>query len=407
MTRIGFVFAALAFAGLALTTLALLSAWIFRWKRRPFGLSLPEARTLRGAFRQADSDLPIVSILKPVAGVDDGFAQNLAKLAAFSGSDHEIIVSIASESDPAVAVVRTVMDAHPNAPLKLVIGGRRRAANPKVERLIEAAAHARGTILMISDAQVDITEEQLTRTLTRFRDPSVGVVSNLFIGEGARSFGAWIECTHLLTFVAAGNTLAAVANVPCLVGKSMAIPRTVLERIGGFESFAHVLAEDQAIALAVRRAGYRVALSPVVVTNRVERKSLAAALARQIRWNKIRYAFSPAAYSAELIMHPVSWSLLASATALMQPGADAAFHAFFALMVLARMAQGAALALIFGHQSVGTLALLTPIQDVLQFAAQFVPFFSNRVNWRGHQARIGRGTVIIPLRSAAATGNGS
>ena len=58
-----------------------------------------------------------------------------------------------------------------------------------------------------------------------------------------------------------------MVRVPCVVGKSMAITRAALRAIGGFAAFANVLAEDQAIGLAVRDAGYRVALSPVVVRN--------------------------------------------------------------------------------------------------------------------------------------------
>lgn len=396
MSGVQYLFAGLAVIGLGLTTVQLLAAWLFMGRRRPFAEGLRGTTTRRGVFRQAASDAPRVSILKPVAGVDDGFRENLTALAKFTGSAHEIIVSIASEHDPAVQVVREVIDAVPSAPLRLVIGGNVRSANPKVERLIAAMEHARGDIIVISDAQVGIEQDQLTATVSDLDDSSVGVVSNLFVGDGARSFGAWIESTHLLTFVAAGNTLAALANVPCLVGKSMAIRRDVLNRIGGFEAFSGVLAEDQAIAIAVRRAGYRVVLSRCVVRNRVELKSLRAAVARQVRWNKIRFSFSPALYSAELLMHPVVWSLLASVSAVLIDGSGT-FLLLAATTTAARMAQTCALAVLFGAASPLRLAMITPIQDVLQFAAQLMPFISRQVNWRGHRARLGRGTVIQPL----------
>src|SRR5207244_1073629 len=137
----------------------------------------------------------------------------------------------------------------------------------------------------ISDANVRVEPDAVAETVAMFGG-DVGCVSNLFVGAGAASFGATIESLHLLSFVAPGAILAAAAGVPCVVGKSMAISRRALRDIGGFVRFANVLAEDQAIGLAVREAGYRVALSPCVVRNVVIGRTLRRALERQIRWNK-------------------------------------------------------------------------------------------------------------------------
>ena len=38
---------------------------------------------------------------------------------------------------------------------------------------------------------------------------------------------------------------------------------------------------------------------------------------------------------------------------------------------------------------------LTPLLDVLMLYAWCVPFFPNRITWRGYQARIGRDTEMI------------
>lgn len=92
----------------------------------------------------------------------------------------------------------------------------------------------------------------------------------------------------------------AAIGVPCVVGTSMALTRHALDAIGGFERFRRVLAEDQAIALAVKAAGYEVVLSPVVVRNVVVHRSLRRAVDRQIRWNKIRYSFSHRLYACEI-----------------------------------------------------------------------------------------------------------
>ncbi|MEO8585324.1 MAG: glycosyl transferase, partial [Acidobacteriota bacterium] len=95
-----------------------------------------------------------VSILKPLSGLDDGLEENLASFAVLTGVSHEIILSVAHEDDPAVAVARRVIDRFPAAPFRLVLGGGPSVllSNPKVERLVVAARVARGEILFVSDS---------------------------------------------------------------------------------------------------------------------------------------------------------------------------------------------------------------------------------------------------------------
>ena len=189
-------------------------------------------------------------------------------------------------------------------------------ANPKVERLISAGRLARGEIFLISNANIRAESGDLARLIEPFGDPKVGLVTTMFIGAGARSVGSAIESLHLLSFLVPGSTLATKTGAVCVVGKSMAIRREVCDQIGGFESFADVLAEDQAIGLAVKRADYRIAVAPVLVRNITEHRSIAAAIGRQIRWAKIRYSFSRPAYLIELMSEPFSLMLVALIAAL-------------------------------------------------------------------------------------------
>ena len=367
-------FTIVAAGGVAITSLQSILTYVFRRRRRFFD------------FPQAGS---LVSILKPVCGLDDELEDNLESFAQLRGIRSEMIISIADGNDPAIAVVERVQKRHPRLDWRIVIGGdpRLEHGNRKVARLIAAQREARGDILFISDSNVRIQPDDIANTVAAFEsDPRIGCVSNLFTGARAASFGATIESLHLLSFVVTGNVLAAFGHVPCVVGKSMAISRRALEAIGGFESFANVLAEDQAIGLAVRDAGYRVKLSPIVVRNVVVNRTLHRALDRQIRWNKIRYAFSNGMYSAEFLVNPLPIALLiAPFTTLSLPIAVA----------ILRIAQVALLA----HATDADLRLrdllLVPLLDVLQFGAQLIPYIDDRVTWRGYSARLGPNTVLL------------
>ena len=286
---------------------------------------------------------PRVSILKPLSGLDDCLEENLASFARLTGVAYEVILSAEREGDPAVPAARRVMARFPEAPFRLVVGGGTGIAlsNPKVERLVAAARAARGEIFFVSDSNVRVEPGDLAATVAAFDDPTVGCVSNVFTGAGARSFGAAIESLHLLTFVLPGTVLAAAGGVACVVGKSMALTRAAHDAIGGFAAFTHVLAEDQAIGCAVKAAGFRIALSEIVVRNVTVTRSLRRALDRQMRWGKIRYSFSKLTYTGELLLNPLPFSLLACGGAALGPSGlpPLPFAAAGAISFL-RLAQG-------------------------------------------------------------------
>ena len=398
MTIVG-LFALAAIIGIVLTTIEVISVAILRRSPRPFAAG-PRERALDGSTSLPADSMPTVSILKPLCGLDDELEANLESFARIEGVQHELIFSVADPNDPALAVLARIRARYPAAPIRVVTGGvlAPEPKNRKVERLIAAARESRGEILLIADSNVRIEPGDVARTIAHFADPRVGCVSNIFCGEGARSFGARIEAMHLLTFVAPGAALAALFDVPCVVGKSMALRRTTLEAIGGFERFIRILAEDQAIAVAVRRAGWRIALSPVVVRNVVVRRSLRTALARQVRGNKIRYSFSRFEYLAEILVNPLPLAILAAlASAIAAPELSAETTTLAATTALLRVGQAATLADLLGYARRRD-ALLAPLQDLLQFWTQFAPLLSNRVEWRGAEVRLGRGTELRGAR---------
>ena len=373
------VFGFIAVLGTIVTTVQALLTRRFRRTLLPFGTGL--------LSRQAAS----VSILKPVCGLDDELEENLVSFTRLRGIRYEVIVSAEEWDDPAVEVVRRVMRLHPKAPFRLVVDGGSSSGvvNRKVERLIAAARVADGDILVISDSNVRVEPDDLARTLAAFADPRVGCVSNLFTGSGARTLGATLESLHLLGFVATGAVLAASAGVPCVVGKSMAISRRAYEALGGFERFRRVLAEDQAIGVAVKKAGLEVVLSPVVVRNVIVARTVKRAVDRQVRWNKIRYAFSHALYAGELVLNPMVFAILA---ALLAPRD---FLLFPLCVTIARWLQFATLNRATGAGLSWQQLAAAPLLDLLMLYAWLVPFFSNSVTWRGYRARIGKDTEMI------------
>lgn len=375
----GLIFTMVSLFGTILSVIQTVLTVAFRRDQHPFGDGRRE-----DSSQPADS---LVTVLKPVCGLDDELEENLLSFVSLRGLNYEVIISIEDGDDPAFPIAAAAARDHPDV-FRLVIGGGSRGGvvNRKVDRLIAAARVARGEILFISDSNVRVRPDDIRRTIAAFDDARVGCVSNLFVGSGARDIGAALESLHLLSFVVPGCVLAAAGGVPCVVGKSMAISRSALRAIGGFEAFGRVLAEDQAIGLAVKKAGFEVALSPVVVRNIIVRRSVRRALDRQIRWNKIRFAFSHRLYVAEIALQPLPLALIA-----VMLGAPPE------LAVAVTMLRIGTVAMLAAATGASVRALLAPLLDVMMFYAWFVPFFSNRITWRGYSARIAKGTELVPL----------
>ena len=360
-----------------LTTIQALLTAVFRRRHRPFAGGLHEQ-----AFRPDGS---FISILKPFCGLDEELEQNLDSFVSLPGVRYEVILSVADHDDPALPLLKAAVRDHPDV-FRLVIGGgsRHGVVNRKIERLIAAARVARGEILFISDSNVRVAPGDLRATVDAFRDSATGCVSNLFTGASPLSVGAIVESLHLLAFVVPGCVLAATAGVPCVVGKSMAISRRALEAIGGFERFRNVLAEDQAIGLAVKKAGFEVVLSPVVVRNVVVRRTLRRALDRQIRWNQIRRSFSRRLYAMEILLNPLPLAILAALA-----GASILVPLLVAVMRLAQIE-------ILRQSTDADVPLwAVPLLDLVMLYGWVAAFFTNRVTWRGYEARIGRGTELM------------
>jgi ceramide glucosyltransferase len=140
-------------------------------------------------------------------------------------------------------------------------------------------------------------------------------------------------------------------------------------------------------------------LSPVVVRNVTVRRPLRAVVARQARWNKIRWSFSKPLYAREILLNPFPVSLLAcGAAALAALPLLPAAAASAGLLSLLRVAQAGALARLLGADVPAAHLALMPLKDLLQLGAQFAPFFSREVSWRGHRGRLGPGTALLPSR---------
>jgi ceramide glucosyltransferase len=368
----------LGLAGLATGTTAygVSAATLWRLRRRQRG----EAH---GNFA------PPVTIIKPLAGLDEGLAENLESFFCLDYSAYDVVFSFARESDPSYAVARAVADRHPDISSTFVFDKREPGGNAKVNRLAAALRFARHRLVLFSDGNVRVRPDFLRRAVSWFRDPRVGLVSHLFRASGASSLGSRLEALYLNGCLMPGTALIAdVLGIPCVVGKSILVSRRALDSIGGIASLRDYLAEDFVLGREVRRAGYRVVLSADVLETVEVGKSLRAVWARHRRWSMMRRRLAGRLYVGELFVGALPWFALALAA----PGAlpKAAAIALLALRWGAELVVSRA----WGRAVDFRDALLLPARDLGAVAVFLAGLLGRVVAWRGRPMVIGRDTQI-------------
>ncbi len=360
------------------------------------GACAAEVRRARRSPAPMPAVAPRVTIFKPLAGADDDLEENLASFASLDYPSYEILLGLASATDPAFQIARRFALAHP-ALARIVFTDRDNAVNPKVAQLIDMDRRATGHIVVISDSNVRVARGYLWSLVRELETPGVGLVTSIFVGSGEQTIGAALENLQLGAMNAPGIVATnALTPWPLTIGKSMAMRRRDLVRLGGFGRFSEVLAEDQLMGRAFVEAGMGVRTSLDVVHNHNTRCSLKRTLERHTRWAKLRRSLQPVGFLFEPLLTPLTVAIgvaLVAQTrlALATVGVVAIAQTIVALAMLALL-RGRALA--WKH------APLEIVRTVLLFGCWAAACASTRIQWRGHPFTLKHGSFITPAPSS-------
>lgn len=339
---------------------------------------------------------PPVTILKPLKGMDEGLEENLRSFFKLDYPVYQLLFGVTDPNDPAIPIVERLLAEFSTRDARLVVGNRHFGLNPKVEILAALLNHRAHETILISDSNVRVRPGYLRETACYLADPGVGLVTNLFAGVGEARFGAVLENLQLNGFIAGGFAAAAVTGVTCVVGKSMLMPMRVLEAIGGLASVRNLLAEDQAIGLEVRKAGYSIKLSHHVIDNVNRDRDLRWFLNRHSRWYKIRRRMALPAY---LIEPTANMTGVALVWALSSNDSRVAWCGFMVLAGLGIARDAFQTKLLRGSFPKLRHLALSPVKDLFLLPVWADALVNRRIYWRGNRFFIGRFTRLRGTRA--------
>jgi len=328
-----------------------------------------------------------------------GLKENLKAFFELNYPAYELIFCFETPVDPAIELVDSLKDEHPQIPVKKVISDPDFGYNPKVSNVAAGLAKADHDLVLISDADIRPDKDYLRIIVQRFGDPQVGLVSNLIRGQGDNAPGSVLENLQLSFFVINGVcTLYNLINHPSVVGKSMLIRKSYLEQLGGLESVKNYLAEDYIIGERMRSIGKKVVISRHLITSINSGRTFRQFFNRRYRWHILRFHLSKPAYFVEPFVNPLFWSLVFMIASLFSTLSVATFLVVGLYKILLEAMQGEAL-----HEEIKISPyLFVPLKDLMLAFIWFIPFFKYSVRWRKHRFRVSRKTELVPIQSRSA-----
>ena len=356
------------------------------------------ARFSRRPRHRDEGFTPPMTVLKPAKGLDPEFLENLRSFCRQDYPAYQILFGVADPEDPAVGVVRQVLSEHPTLDARLVICPEVIGPNGKVSKLHQMAAAARHEILVISDSDTRVPPDYLRRLAAPFADPKVGLVTALYRGVAPAGLVAHLERLIIHTiFIPSVLVAYLLEGMTFALGATMAVRRKVLDELGGFATFAHLLADDYQIAHRAVAAGYTVALADLVVDCVLDRIPFREFFARQVRWSRTMRSCRPGGYLGSLIRHGIFFGLLFILTAgptglaFALLAATAALRHAVALTVPAKILRV--------PDPARRLWLLLPA-DALSLLVWALAFTGNTITWRGRRYRLAKGGRLVPLETS-------
>jgi len=351
-------------------------------------------RHLRAARRFAlDINIaPGISILKPLCGLDDELAENLERFATLPYPRYELLLGVRSIDDAAWPVAIAAARRHPRR-VRVVVQRGEPGLNPKVNQLITLADAAQYDLVVVSDSNVRVPDGYLEEIAAHFVAPDVGLVTHAVVGVGERRLGSLLDNLHMGSSVGPGMIGSKrVARRDLVVGKSMALRRRDLARLGGFAAVKDVLAEDFVMGQLVPRAlRKRVVVAHRPVYNVSRERAVRDFLHRYRRWAVIhRKAIGGPLYLAQLALNPTVVALGAAATrptvgALALAGAVAATKALYDVAAVRTLRR----------EALPARALVAaPLKDLVLGWAWLHGLVSSTVVWRKNRLRVLAGTRL-------------
>ena len=348
-------------------------------------LSILAASRFRGQPKNlVVTDLPSVSILKPVKGCDPEMYEGLRSHCTQDYPQFEIVFGVNDGGDEAIPFIARLKSEFPDVPIRTVVSSQVLGANRKVSNLAQMLGEAEFEYVLINDADIHVPANYLRDVMSEFSSAEgkkVGMVTCLYRGIAGKTIWSKLEAMGINVDFMAGVLTAQLLerDVKFALGSTMATTREAITAIGGLETLVHHLADDYELGNRIARAGYRVVIANAVVETFLPDYRFKDFFEHQLRWGRTVRSSRPGGYMGMVFTFGMVWALIA---AFVNPTP-------LAWLLLAGVIAGKALvAFAVGRRVIGDREALKnlwllPLREMVTPLVWLISLFGSKIVWRG------------------------
>jgi len=354
---------------------------------------LAACRFFRGKTATPSSELCPVSILIPLCGADAGAYENYAAFCRQDYPAYQLVFGVRDPLDAAVPIVRRLIANFPERDIALVICPKTIGSNLKVSNLYNMLERVKHEWIVIVDSDIRVGPSYLRSIMPLLADQRVGLVTCLYRAAQAPDLAARLEAIGITADFVPG-VLAAwlLEGMHFALGSTMAMTRTTLKAIGGFQAIGDYLADDFMLGNLIAKAGYEVCLARYVVEAVVAPMGFYGMLKHQLRWSRSMRFSRPVGYLGAVLTHGTALALL---NLLVHHGARPSL-----VLLGVALSIRLGMAWLIGVHWLDDSVLkkyfwLLPLRDLLNFGIWCLGLVGKRVEWRGQLLEIiGDGKIV-------------
>ena len=347
--------------------------------------------------RRADGDAwtvhePAVSIIKPTKGVDQSAFENFRSFCQQEyGGDHELLFCVEEPCDPAVPVIRRLIETYPDEQIRLIFSDSAGAPSfGKLKNMIVGVAESSYDVVIFSDSDARVPPTFLRDTVACTRDPTVGIAFGAPAYAGCEDWPAALTSISVNELALRITTLHVFGLFDGAIGTTMVARKEVLEKVGGLEQLGWHIADDIQLARLIRRQGYRIHLlrQPARITH--QHDSFAGWWAHRHRWLVIIRHYWPALFALmNLVDLALWWGLACLGLALIGDGSVLiALSAVLAALTTAFASAAAVNGYLARNGKLWRFLWVVLVQELLRLPLVLYSLANNDVVWRGRRFHV-------------------
>jgi len=336
---------------------------------------------------------PPVSCLKAVKGLDPGAYENFASFCRQDYPEYEILFC-ADETDPAVPVLKKLMQDFPSTPIRVLYGPDHVAINDKVARLDRLSKEARYDTWVLVDADVRVEPNYLRTVVAPMQNPMTGAVTCFYSMATDDTFIEKLqEIGMMCDFFPAILVAWLLDGVKFGFGQTIVTTRSGVQGFGGFKAIENRPADDLLTCRLVAEQGFTVELLNYVVRTTPDFNSMKDLWIKRTRWMTVMRNMRPWGHIGLIFTFGLPWALVAVAVKPTATVAVVYLGGYFLCRVILTWLVG-----VHGLKQSGLWSkmLLIPIWDFTAFLIWLASFSRRTIRWRGVDYILRDGILTLP-----------